>query len=304
MSTLTATAQPAPGSSLKRLVARHPLVSYFVLAFAGAWIFQIPLLLAQNGFGFLPWTLPTDLFTIPAVIVGPFLAALVVAAVADGRAGLQQLLRAYGRWRVRIHWYVLALLFYPGLLFLLTVLVLHRSPLDLFRQLAPLLVTVFLPGMLEILVVAQLWEEVGWRGFALPRLQRRFGPLLGTVILGTLWMCWHLPAFFYAGGATEGARMAFTLPGFIQFFIGELINSVLLSLMFTWMYNTTRGSLPLIILFHTVIDATNRPFFRLMPEQTFVTRVAPLGTAVFIVLVVVIVVWTRGRLGYKAGAEA
>src|SRR5919199_6049530 len=127
MSTLTATAQPAPGSSLKRLVVRHPLVSYFVLAFAGAWIFQIPLLLAQNGFGFLPWTLPTLLFTIPAVIVGPFLAALVVAAVADGRAGLQQLLRAYARWRVRIRWYVLALLFFPGLLFLLTVLVLHRN---------------------------------------------------------------------------------------------------------------------------------------------------------------------------------
>src|SRR5919202_1034734 len=187
MSTLTATAQPAPGSSLKRLVARHPLVSYFVLAVAGAWIFQIPLLLAQNGFGFLPWTLPTDLFTIPAVIVGPFLAALVVAAVADGRAGLQQLLRAYGRWRVRIHWYVLALLFYPGLLFLLTVLVLHRSPLDLFRQLAP---------------------------------------LLGTVMLGTLWMCWHLPVFFYAGGATEGARMAFTIPLFIQFFITQLIGGV------------------------------------------------------------------------------
>ena len=304
MSTLTATAQPVPGASLKRLVARHPLVSYFVLAFAGAWILQIPLLLAQNGFGFLPWTLPTGLFTIPAVIVGPFLAALVVAAVADGRAGLQQVLRAYTRWHLGLRWYVLALLFWPGLLFGVTVLALHVRPPDLFRQLAPLLVTVFLPGLLEILVVAQLWEEVGWRGFALQRLQRRFGPLLGTVILGTLWGCWHLPAFFYAGGVTEGARMAFTLPGFIQFFSGELINFVLLSLMFTWVYNTTRGSLPVIILFHTVMDATNRPFFRLMPEQTFVTRVAPLGTAVFIVLVVVIVVWTRGRLGYKAGAEA
>ena len=123
MSTITTTSQSATSSSLRRLIKRHPLVAFFVLAFAGAWIPFLPLLLARNGFGLLPLTLPgwtvndlipgLPLFTTIAAFTGPTLAAFIVTAATSGAAGLRQLLRRIGQWRVGAGWYLLALLGYP-----------------------------------------------------------------------------------------------------------------------------------------------------------------------------------------------
>src|SRR6266700_6210489 len=107
MSPTTTTSQPATSLPLKRLIIRHPLIAFFVIAFAGAWIVTLPLVLAQNGLGLLPYTVPAlgpispaYWFSVLAAIAGPTLASLTVTAITTGQAGVRRLLRRYVRWRV------------------------------------------------------------------------------------------------------------------------------------------------------------------------------------------------------------
>ena len=116
MSTTTTSSQAATTSPLKRLIIRHPLIAFFVIAFAGSWVATLPLVLAQNGLGLLPYTIPeiglvplAEWFAIPASILGPTLAAFTVTAITTGKAGVRQLLRRYVLWRVGVRWYLLVL---------------------------------------------------------------------------------------------------------------------------------------------------------------------------------------------------
>src|SRR5690348_14258715 len=98
MSTITTTSQPATSSPLKRLISRHPLIAYFVIAYLGTWAFLLPFALSRNvnGLGLLPFTIPDIAFLVAFVLgtfAGPALASLSVTAVTSGRAGVGQLLR-------------------------------------------------------------------------------------------------------------------------------------------------------------------------------------------------------------------
>jgi membrane protease YdiL (CAAX protease family) len=303
MSVVTPHATAAKSSAQRSWITNHPLIAFFVLAYLGAWLWQLPLLLGQTGLGLLPWNLPSRPFMLLAILSGPFMSAIVVTARTEGRDGLRHLWQRYTQWRVGLRWYLLALLFWPLQLLLVSSWALHQHPVRLFQHVAPLLLTVLAPGMLEILIMGQLWEETGWRGFALPRLQQQFSPVWSSIILGTLWIVWHLPAFFYAGGATEGARMTFTVVTFTQFFVLQLISGIMLSIIVTWMYNRTESIL-IIMLFRTMMNTANRPFFMLMPQETFLARVAPWGALLLMFLMLALLAGTRGRLGYKREAPA
>jgi membrane protease YdiL (CAAX protease family) len=134
-----------------------------------------------------------------------------------------------------------------------------------------------------------LFEEPGWRGFALPRLQQRFGSLLGTVILAVLWACWHLPLYVlvpgFNGAGTDLAGIAVPFAVFV-------ISTVALAIIFTWVFNNTSGSVFLAILLHASIDAavptfTTNPLIYVMP------------TVVLGAIALPVVIATRGRLSYK-----
>src|SRR6266481_9861719 len=99
MSTIATGSQPATSSPLKRLISRHPLIAFFVIAFAGTWIAFLPPVLAQNGLGLFPYTVPAlgpippaYWFAVLASIAGPTLASFTVTAVTTGKAGMRQLL--------------------------------------------------------------------------------------------------------------------------------------------------------------------------------------------------------------------
>ena len=109
MSTTTTTSQAATTSSFKRLMIRHPLLAFFVIAFAGAWLGLLPLVLDTHGFGLVPLTFPDVVCFILAGLAGPTLASFVMTAVTSGKAGVRQLLRRYVLWRVGIQWYLLVL---------------------------------------------------------------------------------------------------------------------------------------------------------------------------------------------------
>src|SRR5215210_3751461 len=113
--TVHAPVQPAaPHRGIRALLARHPLVSFFVLAYAGTWLFELPYVLSGYGVGLLPYSSPVLLWTSPvSVFMGPFLAAFVMTGVTEGRAGVRRFLRRFVLWRVGFRWYVFAFVGVP-----------------------------------------------------------------------------------------------------------------------------------------------------------------------------------------------
>ena len=307
MTTIATTSQPAT-SSLKRLISGHPLLAYFIIAFAGTWVPLLPFALSRgvNGLGLFPYRLPDSAFYIAFVLAafaGPALASLTVTAIISGRAGVGQLLRRCVQWRVGIQWYLIAIFGFL-LIFLLgySVFLGVNLPLALLAQ-SPLLLTVFLPQAVLIILTASFAEELGWRGFALPRLQHRYGPVLGTVILGSLHGLWHLPVFF------TQVLGPFSLPNYAGF----LFVAIAASFLYTWIFNHTRGSVLLATLTHGFGDAATGLVGLLIPAQLVVSGWARpfvygswqgMNVVIFGVCVLLLIVFTRGRLGYQPDRNA
>lgn len=194
------------------MLARHPLLWFFVLAYAFTWLVWTPWVLGTAGAGLLPVTVSptaTGYLNAVAILAGPTLAAFVVTAATDGRAGVRRLLARLVLWRVGIRWYVVALVAIP-LVMVLGAMAYARVLPDL----APLggtpyVASYLLTFVLVTLLGGPLFEEVGWRGFALPRLQQAYGPLVASVVLGVLWALWHLPEFLVPSwAASSGSGIA------------------------------------------------------------------------------------------------
>src|SRR5206468_8184082 len=101
-----------------------------------------------------------------------------------------------------------------------------------------------------------LGEELGWRGFALPRLQRRYGPLVGSLILGPIWAFWHLPVFWIP---------AWNYPPTILNIVMFVIAAIAFTIVMTWVFNSTKGSLFIAVLVHTSFDMVLATLNRLFP---------------------------------------
>jgi membrane protease YdiL (CAAX protease family) len=208
--------------TITAFVKRHPLVVFFILAYTLSWPL-IPLVSVSPLWGF------------PALF-GPALAAVIVAAVTDGRPGLRDLLGRLVRWRVGARWYVVAL----GLPMALALtaaglhLLLGAQTSVNFGELSVLNYVVF------VLIVG---EELGWRGYALPRLLAERSALAASLILGTLWGAWHLPTFFVPGAPQYG------LP-----FSAFLLLTMAYSVVIGWVFVHTRGSVFIASLLHGAIN--------------------------------------------------
>jgi hypothetical protein len=118
MSSIARSVRPAGTWSLKRVIRQHPPAAYFTIAFAAVWLALLPPVLARNGLGLLPFTVPDVAFVvlfIGGTLLGPTAGAFVVTAVTDGNPGVRLLLRRYIQWRIGIRWYALALFGYIGI---------------------------------------------------------------------------------------------------------------------------------------------------------------------------------------------
>jgi uncharacterized protein len=288
-----ATAAPlqpdAPHRGIKALLARHPLVSFFVIAYAGTWLVELPYVLSEYGAGLLPTRSPVLLWASSvAVFTGPFLSAFVMTGVTQGREGVHRLLRRLVLWRVGFGWYLFTFVGVPVLVVLSVVVI--PGVLGSFQGLAALPPPLTLLGVyLYVLLAVALGEEIGWRGFALPRLQSMHGPLLGTLILGPLWALWHLPLFL-----TPWNEL--TVLSVVMFVLG----TTCLAIMYTWVFNNTKGSLLIVILIHVTFDWATfavAPLFT-APILTELPSLLPILSG-FGALAVVLVALTRGRLGYQ-----
>ncbi len=290
------TAAERSGAAREGLLARHPLVFYFIIAYAGAWLLTMPLALSVDGAGLLPFSSPLSplvAITVSA-FTGPLLAAFVMTGVSEGRAGIGRLLRRMVLWRVGLRWYLFALVGIPVILMLGAVVM--PGALASFQMLALWWVWFYPFALAAAFLGYGLSDEPGWRGFALPRLQRLHGPLVGSLILGPLWGLWHLPLFLWPTWNTPPNFPPTFLD--IVFFV---LTSIALSIVYTWVFNNTKGSVFMVMWLHSSQNAFWTGAVALLFPAPLVLGyglVLPVLVG-FGAAALVIVALTRGRLGYE-----
>lgn len=175
---------------------------------------------------------------------GPAAIALILVAREAGLRRIAKLLRRYLIWRVNILWYLFSLIGTAAAAW--AALTLHRQlGGEIIYQNDPEHWYLIIPGFIYIFIFSVLGEEIGWRGYVLPRLQARFSALTASVILGVIWSLWHLPLLWMSGSAHQ----TIPLPLYI-------LQSVAFSIILTWVYNGTGGSLLLVHLLHTASNLT------------------------------------------------
>ncbi len=214
---------------------RRALYIFFGLTFILTWGIGVVVLLfpSQLEAIFGPFSEGNPLFFL--AVFSPTLSTLILTGLIEGRDGLWELIRRLGRWRFNVFFYFFVLIVVPALGYLAAVLEGRGSDLDLryWYMYMPLLFSRAFtdPG--------PLGEELGWRGFALPRLLKRYDALKASLILGFLWGIWHLPATLCSGLPQQGVSiLAFILGG------------IALSILSTWLYNSTGGSILITALLH------------------------------------------------------
>lgn len=211
------------------------VAGFVVLAIGLSWIPWLTLLITTGD----PFVDPMSIALFVAGGFGPTLAGVILAIVSQGRAGFRRLISDLRRGRLG-RWYGLLLLPLPVIVIAVAVTV---SLGEASWELAAPAHLILLPtALLGGLVLGGL-EEIGWRGFLQPRLQDHMTALTGSVIVGLVWALWHGPLFFL-----ESTSQASSSPFWFT------VHAVALSVILTWIYNGTAGSLLLVVLFH---GATN-----------------------------------------------
>jgi len=282
--------KPSTPQGLLGLIRRHPLFWYFLLAFAWTWGWNI---LGFSVFHLSPKV--TELVTIPAPF-GPAISAFLLVGLTEGKTGVLRLLRRLVLWRVSFRWYLLMLVCLPLLILLCFLAV--PGAMASFHAPAPTFALRYLGGYIVILLLGgPLGEEPGWRGFALPRLQQRWGPLRGSLVLGILWGLWHLSDFFLVPGY-NGADGTFF--GIISAFVPFVIGVSALAILYTWVFNNTCGSLLLAILLHASFDTAGSMFALFFPSSLSQSLLANvIEESFFVGVALLLIIATRGHLSYK-----
>ncbi len=215
-----------------------------------AWFDQQPILsfiLITYGFSWGLWALMMAVWgTINWLgSFGPLVGALAVVAITRGRAGLKDLLRPILKGRFGLGWYAFILV--GCVLVLLLGLWIHVLlggvsvlPRDIVQRELPLIPIYFL---IVFVIGGPLGEEIGWRGYLLPHLLKRRGPLYASLIIWIIWFGWHIPLFWIPGASQQGV----SIPAFLLFVAAWTI-------LFTWVYIGTQRSLLAVLLLHTSIN--------------------------------------------------
>ena len=234
MSTPTLTPSPARTQSLVR---RHPLISFYVLTYAVSWLLWAPLVLFGDR---VPGPLAFILLLLGSLV--PSTMGVLFVALLRGRSGVRTLLWLLLHARIGLRWYlaVVALIMLVPLAVGMSILMGGDTPVVDNTVFGVLFLFAFMifPG-------SALGEELGWRGFVLPRMQARHSALKASLLIGILWGPWHLPLWLTG---SEGHPISLYVP-----FVVAVVAS---SVFYTWLYNNTGGSLLIVVLYHA---ASNLP---------------------------------------------
>ncbi len=254
-------------------MSTRTLRNFFIATFAVSWGVGLVVSLfpdqAEALFGPMGYTNPAFIL----IVYTPGIVAVVLVAWHFGIRGLGRFLQRLTLWRMPAIWWLLLLVGIPAVFYAGAAIkgtLGDPFPFTPWYSVLPALITALLIGPIE---------ELGWRGIALPLLQRRMAPLWSALVIGVIWAVWHTPAFFLSG--TKQSAWAFG-----PFFLGVVAISVILTVMF----NSSRGSLLVAVLFHAQINGPAWP------------DAQPWDMYLFVVVAVVVVLVNRKALLSRDGA--
>lgn len=286
MSTPAAIQQFAPYSALRRLIARHPVAAFLVMAYTITSAFTLPPVRASLGILLLEFTLWDSLST----IVGVALPAFLVMAAMHGQEGMRDLARRSFRWRVGLQWYFVALLGLPIAVVLCASVIYGLAPLMAQADEWPVLFTLILPDLLLRIVLLNLAEEIGWTGFFQARLQDGYGPLKAVVMTEIPFALWHVPFVL----VDTGGQIPLALVMLGVFAIAQLFGRIVIM----WLYNNTHRSVLLVGLFHAAHNTTVNRFAAQVISGPAINGFLIIE-GIVAVAAVLLLIFTRGRLSYK-----
>ena len=238
------------------MMKRNSLPIFFILTFAITWLMWFPAALTKlnGGASILGPDNPVGQFGRWA----PGIAAIILTGIIAGKQGVGTLFRPLKIWRVNFGWYLVALLYQPLLFFFAKWIdSLFGNTYEVVPPLTSVEGPIFFVGLAVIIsaIPGAFMEELGWRGFALPKLQYRNTALIASVILGLVWGAWHIPSILFFG-ETNTLNI-----------IWSVVNFIPVTILFTWLYNNTQGSLLLATLFHASTQYSNN-FLGTVPTET------------------------------------
>lgn len=249
---------------------KHPVVWFYILAFVISWIGLIPGVLGSRGIA--PFDNSFVQFLGILFSIGPALAAVIISQVMQGKIGVKNLLKGLLKWRVNLVWYLVALLG-PIIIFVAGQVMTKLMDLTVEPTVIPSNPFLFVVAVLTV-ILSNTGEEIGWRGFALPHLQKRYNALLATLIVGLLWSLWHLPLVFLTGNSMAQSPLIW----FISIVAGAFI--------YTWLYNSTQGSILLAAIFHVSENIFG----------AFIPGVSPIAYALVNCVVAIILIAVFGKV--------
>ena len=233
-------------------VQKYPLASFFLLAIGLTWIFMITDALGSHGI--LPFRLPLPLMVVMGYM--PTVAAVIVTRLTQGKDAVRALFRKLFITRIGIGWYLFSI-FGLAVMYIVAIFLYDLfggSPaVPIFSAKLPHFppLQLALSIVLMFIVIGSVnGEELGWRGFALPKLQARYNALTSSLFLGMIWTVFHLPLFFTLTGSSQ-ADWSFS---------SFLISTVAMTILYTWIFNNTRGSVLLAYLFHAASNTWSQVF--------------------------------------------
>ncbi|MFX1528906.1 MAG: type II CAAX prenyl endopeptidase Rce1 family protein [Promethearchaeota archaeon] len=220
---------------MKNIIKKYPLISYFIIAWISTWILVLPLILTNFGL------LSVDMNWHFLGALGPTISAIIVVYITAKKQGLKELKNTSFKWRIGAFWILFSALIMP--FFLLLAILLNffftGNFIDLIGYLIDNGISSPLTFFIWIWVGAiayGLFEEIGWRGYALPKLQEKYNSLIATIILTIGWAFWHFPMFLYHFS--------------VDMLFGWLYSLFMGSIIVTFLFNSSGGSAFATILFH------------------------------------------------------
>jgi len=219
------------------------VLNFFTLTYIVSWIFFIAWAVVSGPTASM--TSERAVLATPLLLIGVFAPALVALALtfrADGRAGTEALIRRAVEWPGGARWYLFALGYMAAIK--LAAAALHRIVTGAWPPFGQETVLI-MAGAIVVSTPVQAGEEIGWRGYALPRLANRVGLPVASIVLGVIWASWHLPFFFIPRADTFG-----------QSFPLYLLSVTAISVAMAWLYWRSNGSLLLTMMLHAAINNT------------------------------------------------
>jgi uncharacterized protein len=287
-------------ASTKAMIARHPAGAFLIFFYVVGWLVFLAPLLGASGFGLFAYDLPPQPSILLLTFVGLAGSAFLVTRIAEGKEGVRELRDHYFTWRTGPQWYLLALFGAPLLLLIGAAGVQGTSVLGAFGANLPQFLPNYLVQVLLIAVLVSLWEETGWMAFLTARWQKRFGPVIASLMVAPLFGLGHFPLLFIAGGLTDSGRLtASEVPEYIFYLL--VLFAIPVRLIVTWVYNSTGGSLPIVALLHSSFDVVASSAILIGFYPGIDGRLMYFGLAI---VAIGVLAMTRGRLGYREPTPA